>query len=133
MSTHDRHHDRVAGLLETDRIAAVCADLGIGAVKAHNLRRQVTLPQPIRARVAVAGSARRVLTGQFGRGSAHQPSAEPRLALRSFTQGCDRPGIVTGHESLGGFPSNQRLLSWRACTRSSNTSLSRKQPRASTA
>ena len=35
-----------------DRIAAVCADLGIGAVKAHNLRRQLTLPEPIRARVA---------------------------------------------------------------------------------
>ena len=41
-----------AGLTEEDRIAAVCADLGIGARKAHNLRRQLTLPEPIRARVA---------------------------------------------------------------------------------
>ena len=41
-----------AGLPETDRIAAVCADLGISAKKAHNLRRQLTLPDPIRARVA---------------------------------------------------------------------------------
>src|SRR3954471_5947315 len=41
-----------AGLPDSDRIAAVCADLGIGAVKAHNLRRQLTLPAPIRARVA---------------------------------------------------------------------------------
>ena len=41
-----------AGLPETDRIAAVCADLGISARKAHNLRRQLTLPDPIRARVA---------------------------------------------------------------------------------
>jgi hypothetical protein len=41
-----------AGLGEEDRIAAVCADLGIGAKKAHNLRRQLTLPEPIRARVA---------------------------------------------------------------------------------
>jgi len=41
-----------AGLPEPDRIAAVCADLGIGPVKAHNLRRQLTLPEPIRARVA---------------------------------------------------------------------------------
>jgi hypothetical protein len=41
-----------AGLREADRIAAVCADLGIGARKAHNLRRQLTLPEPIRARVA---------------------------------------------------------------------------------
>src|SRR3954470_9775710 len=41
-----------AGLPESDRIAAVCSDLGIGAVKAHNLRRQLTLPEPIRARIA---------------------------------------------------------------------------------
>ena len=41
-----------AGLPEPERIAAVCADLGIGARKAHNLRRQLTLPEPIRARVA---------------------------------------------------------------------------------
>ena len=41
-----------AGLPEPDRIAAVCADLGISARKAHNLRRQLTLPNPIRTRVA---------------------------------------------------------------------------------
>ena len=41
-----------AGLRDPDRIATVCADLGIGATKAHNLRRQLTLPEPIRARVA---------------------------------------------------------------------------------
>jgi hypothetical protein len=41
-----------SGLGEEDRIAAVCADLGIGAKKAHNLRRQLTLPEPIRARVS---------------------------------------------------------------------------------
>ena len=41
-----------AGLRDPDRIAAVCADLGIGATKAHNLRRQLTLPEPIRSRVA---------------------------------------------------------------------------------
>src|SRR4051794_26681810 len=41
-----------AGLREDDRIAAVCADLGISPKKAHNLRRQLTLPEPIRARVA---------------------------------------------------------------------------------
>ena len=44
--------DARAGLPEPDRIAAVCADLGISARKAHNLRRQLTLPDPIRARVA---------------------------------------------------------------------------------
>src|SRR3954452_18823213 len=41
-----------AGLPDADRIAAVCADLGIGGVRAHNLRRQLTLPDSIRARVA---------------------------------------------------------------------------------
>jgi hypothetical protein len=41
-----------AGLREEDRIAAVCADLGISARKAHNLLRQLTLPETIRARVA---------------------------------------------------------------------------------
>jgi hypothetical protein len=41
-----------AGLGEDDRIAAVYADLGISAKKAHNLRRQLTLPKEIRERVA---------------------------------------------------------------------------------
>jgi hypothetical protein len=41
-----------AGLRDEDRIAAVCADLGIGARKAHNLRRQLTLPDAVRTRVA---------------------------------------------------------------------------------
>jgi hypothetical protein len=40
------------GLPEPDRIAAVCADLGISAKRAHNLRRQLALPDPIRTRVA---------------------------------------------------------------------------------
>ena len=41
-----------AGLPDEDRIAAVCADLGINARRAHNLLRQLTLPEPIRSRVA---------------------------------------------------------------------------------
>ncbi len=41
-----------AGLDDEDRLAAVCADLGIGARKAQNLRRQLTLPEEIRTRVA---------------------------------------------------------------------------------
>jgi len=44
--------DARAGLHEADRIAAVCADLGISPKRAHNLRRQLTLPDAIRARVA---------------------------------------------------------------------------------
>ncbi|MGA2015216.1 MAG: hypothetical protein ABSH51_32460, partial [Solirubrobacteraceae bacterium] len=41
-----------AGLHDDDRIAAVCADLGITPKRAHNLRRQLTLPEPIRHRVS---------------------------------------------------------------------------------
>lgn len=41
-----------AGLPEADRIAMVCADLGISPKKAHNLRKQLTLPDLIRARVS---------------------------------------------------------------------------------
>src|SRR5450755_1301259 len=41
-----------AGLRDGDRIAAVCADLGISPKRAHNLRRQLTLPEQIRTRVA---------------------------------------------------------------------------------
>jgi hypothetical protein len=44
--------DARAGLPEPDRIAAVCADLGISPKRAHNLRRQLALPDPIRSRVA---------------------------------------------------------------------------------
>jgi hypothetical protein len=40
-----------AGLLEDERIAAVCADLGISPKRAHNLRRQLTVPEQIRQRV----------------------------------------------------------------------------------
>ncbi|HTT31152.1 MAG TPA: hypothetical protein VMG37_22240 [Solirubrobacteraceae bacterium] len=41
-----------AGLPDDDRVLAVCADLGISPRRAHNLRRQLTLPEPIRERVA---------------------------------------------------------------------------------
>ncbi len=41
-----------SGLPDDDRVLAVCADLGITPKRAHNLRRQLTLPEPIRERVA---------------------------------------------------------------------------------
>ena len=41
-----------AGMREDDRTAAVCADLGISPRRARNLRRQLTLPDEIRTRVA---------------------------------------------------------------------------------
>ena len=41
-----------AGLPDDDHVLAVCADLGISPKRAHNLRRQLTLPDHIRERVA---------------------------------------------------------------------------------
>src|SRR4051794_14536195 len=41
-----------AGLPDADRMAVVCADLGITAGKGHSLRRQLALPDPIRERIA---------------------------------------------------------------------------------
>ena len=41
-----------AGLPDDERVIAVCADLGISPKRAHNLRRQLTLPEQIRERVA---------------------------------------------------------------------------------
>ena len=41
-----------AGAPGDERMALVCDDLGITAKKGHNLRRCMTLPEPIRARVA---------------------------------------------------------------------------------
>jgi hypothetical protein len=41
-----------AGLPDADRMAVVCADLGISAGKGHSLRRQLTLPDAIRERIA---------------------------------------------------------------------------------
>jgi hypothetical protein len=47
-------------LREPDRIAAVCADLGISPKRARNLRRQLTLPQQIRTRVAERPSGEQI-------------------------------------------------------------------------
>jgi len=41
-----------AGLPDADRIAVVCADLGITTGKGHSLRRQLVLPEAIRDRIA---------------------------------------------------------------------------------
>jgi hypothetical protein len=41
-----------ASLPEPARIAMVCADIGIGHLKGHNLRRQLSLPERIRQRVS---------------------------------------------------------------------------------
>jgi hypothetical protein len=49
-----------AGMREPERIAAVCADLGISPRRAHNLRRQLTLPERIRTRVSERPSGEQI-------------------------------------------------------------------------
>jgi hypothetical protein len=56
-----------AGLLEDERLAAVCADLGYSAKKAHNLRRQLTLPDTIRERVAERPGGGQISIGMANR------------------------------------------------------------------
>ena len=56
-----------AGAPEQERLALVCDDLGISAKKAHNLRRCMTLPAAIRARVAERPSG-----GELSIGMANQ-------------------------------------------------------------
>jgi hypothetical protein len=41
-----------AGLPDADRMAVVCADLGISTAKGHSLRRQLALPDALRERIA---------------------------------------------------------------------------------
>jgi hypothetical protein len=56
-----------AGLTDDERIAAVCADLGYSAKKAHNLRRQLTLPETIRERVAERPAGGQISIGMANR------------------------------------------------------------------
>ena len=49
-----------AGLRDDERVLAVCADLGISPKRAHNLRRQLTLPEQIRERVAERPTGQRL-------------------------------------------------------------------------
>jgi hypothetical protein len=74
-----------AGLSDEYRIAAVCADLGISAKKAHNLRRQLTLPEPIRARVAerpVANQLSATIANQLANMNEIAPELTEAVATR---------------------------------------------------
>lgn len=65
-----------AGLTESDRISAVCQDMGIAPKLAHNLRRQITLPDDVRRRVA----ARRTSGEQISVGLANELAAMNEVA-----------------------------------------------------
>jgi ParB-like nuclease domain len=74
--------DARAGLSEADRIAAVCADLGISPRKAHNLRRQLILPEQIRARVAERPSGEQLSVTMANRlADMHQVAPELTAAV----------------------------------------------------
>ena len=68
-----------AGLPDDERIAAVCDDLGITAKKAHNLRRQLQLPEPVRARVSERPADGELSIGMANR-LAEMHAAAPELA-----------------------------------------------------
>jgi len=55
------------GLDHDERLAAVCFDLGISAKHAHNLRRELTLPEAIRARVSERPNAQQLGVGMATR------------------------------------------------------------------
>src|SRR4051794_18397218 len=74
-----------AGLPEADRIAAVCADLGISPKKAHNLRRQLTLPEAIRVRVAERPAGRQLSVTLANR-LADMHEIAPALAMAVATR-----------------------------------------------
>jgi hypothetical protein len=67
-----------AGMPDDDRIAAVCADLGISAKRAHNLRRQLTLPDGIRTRVAERSTGEQISVTMANR-LADMHEVAPRL------------------------------------------------------
>ena len=84
-----------AGLDEEDRIAAVCADLGIGPKKAHNLRRQLTLPSadPRPGRRAAGRRAAVGDDGQQARGHARdRPGADRGRRRADHQPGAARQG-----------------------------------------
>jgi len=101
----DQFHDcwqARAGLDDEDRLAAVCADLGISARKAHNLRRQLTLPEEIRARVAerpVADQLSATMANKLADMHEIAPSLTEAVAKRISS----RELLDKASQDLGGF------------------------------
>jgi hypothetical protein len=69
-----------AGAPEAERIALVSADLGISPKKAHNLRRCLTLPTDIRARVAERPAGPQISIGMANRLADMQQISPPLVA-----------------------------------------------------
>jgi hypothetical protein len=91
-----------AGLLEDERIAAVCADLGYSAKKAHNLRRQLTLPDTIRERVAERPAGGQISIGMANR-LADMHEVAPKLTEAVATRITSAELHDKALRDLGGF------------------------------
>jgi len=69
-----------AGLPDDERMAAVCQDMGINPKLAHNLRRQNTLPEEVRRRVATRRSSGEQISVSMANALADINDVAPQLA-----------------------------------------------------
>jgi len=127
-----------AGLPEPDRIAAVCADLGISAKRAHNLRRQLALPDRIRTRVAERPAGEQISVTMANRlADMHEiaPQLTEAVARRiTSTDLHDKAlqdlGAFTAHiahfvRKLRRFPSSRRVVTLKLLADPADSSLKR--------
>jgi hypothetical protein len=91
-----------AGLPDTERIALVCADLGISPKKAHNLRRCLTLPDTIRSRVAERPAGDQISIGMANQ-LADMHTISPRLTSSVAARLTSRELHDRALRDLGGF------------------------------
>ena len=125
-----------AGLPDTDRMAVVCADLGISTGKGHSLRRQLALPDAIRDRIA-----ERPADDQLSVRMAHRladmhdiaPELTEAVATRVTTASCTTRRCATSAASSTA-PSSRTSTSTRSgsTTASCSTAPSRSSTRATT-
>lgn len=90
------------GLPEDERILCVCEDLGIPAKQAHNLRRELTLPEHIRARVSDRPSGDQLSVGMAKRIADIHDTA-PKLAEAVAEQITSRDLHDKAQRDLAGF------------------------------
>jgi ParB-like nuclease domain len=90
------------GLSEDERILCVCEDLGISAKQAHNLRRELTLPEHIRVRVSDRPSGDQLSVGMAKRIADIHDTA-PQLAEAVAEQITSRDLHDKAQRDLAGF------------------------------
>lgn len=78
------------GRAHDERLAAVCFDLGISAKQANNLRRELTLPQAIRARVSERPNGQQIAVGMATRlADMHRVAPHLTAAVAGRITSCD--------------------------------------------